>query len=155
MPVDRGELRFRMSDPHRADDGRLLLPQRIDQDQASAGRKVIVEFGQLLVFAGYACQATFPSTKQRGYRNRREVHAVGDIRPEGLEYLQQRGADQSGAQADGTANQPGAREIQGFEVVTGGYVPLLEASLVPGYDVQEKIPDADRMQIVRNMTGAV
>jgi hypothetical protein len=36
-------------------------------------------------------------------------------------------------------------EIQGFEVVAGRYVPLLEASRVPGYDVQERIADANRL----------
>jgi hypothetical protein len=48
-----------------------------------------------------------------------------------------------------------ASEIQGVQVVTGRYAPLLEASLILGYDVQEEFPDANRVQIVRNMTGAV
>jgi hypothetical protein len=70
------------------------------------------------------------------------------MRTEGREHFEQGGADQSGAEADCTANQTVPHEIQGLEVVTGRYVTLLEASLVLADDVQEGIPYANRVQIV-------
>src|SRR5437016_14442441 len=100
MPVDRRELCFRMSSAHHLSDGGLLLLRGINQDQISTRLDVVVEFGELFVFGGYACQATFPGAKQYGYRNCCEVDDAGDVGTERLEYLKQSDANQSGAETD-------------------------------------------------------
>ena len=101
-------------------------------------------------------KSAFPRAEQRGDADqdhvdeRRHLYVVA----ERLEIHEQPDADQSEDEAERCADEAVADDIQGFEIVAGMDVLLLEPRLVLGDDVQVEIFDAHFMQIVRHVVCA-
>jgi hypothetical protein len=73
---------------------------------------------------------------------------------ERLEQHQQAGAGQAGDATDRGADESIAQDIEGLDVVARVDVLRLEGGFVLGDDVQEKILDARRMQIIGDLVRA-
>src|ERR1700736_5314216 len=71
-----------------------------------------------------------------------------------LEVDQQSNARQSREESQRGADESVANDVQGFEVVAGVDLVLLQPMVVAANDVQVEIPDANGVQIGRHLIGA-
>ena len=155
MGIDCGELCFPMSGAHHLADSRLQILWGINEDEIPTTLDVVVEFRELPVFGGYACQAAFPGAEQHRESYCCEVDDAWDVGTERLEKLEQCDTNHSWDDAECGTYKPVTYEIQRLEIVTRMYVLFLQPSLVIADDVQERVVDAKRTHIIGNSLGAL
>ena len=139
---------------HHLPNGRFAVFGNVQHDEVFAGFDVVVKRFEFLVFGLDTDQPAFPRTKQGGQRNDGDIYERWHVRAERPKVDEQ---SHTGEPCDATHDRtdyPVTNQIQPFEVVAGMHLLFLQAVLVLGRDVQEKVLEADLMQILGNFTRA-